>query len=114
MDKTRLTTIRVTAKAGQRITLWHGETLDENGNFTQSNFDPGERNKNGGIPQKLEYICKDGENVYKPRFAIITSPRRCLQKSRISSKNPRMRSALPPSLKTRKKPIDIAARKMVK
>ncbi len=65
------TEIRVTAKAGQRITLWHGETLDENGNFTQSNFDPGERNKNGGIPQKLEYICKDGENVYKPRFAIF-------------------------------------------
>ena len=65
------TELRVIAKAGQRITLWHGETLDENGNFTQSNFDPGDRNKNGGIPQKLEYICKDGENVYRPRFAIF-------------------------------------------
>ena len=64
------TELRVTAKAGQRITLWHGETLDENGNFTQTNFDPGERNKNG-IPQKLEYICRDGLNVYKPRFAIF-------------------------------------------
>ena len=64
------TEIRLTAKAGQRITLWHGETLDENGNFTQKNFDPGDRNKNG-IPQKIEYICKDGENVYKPRFAIF-------------------------------------------
>ena len=65
------TELRVTAKAGQRITLWHGETLDENGNFTQANFDPGDRNKNGGIPQKLEYICKDGENRWKPRFTIF-------------------------------------------
>ena len=38
--------------------------------FTQSNFDPGERNKYG-IPQKIEYICKDGLNVYKPGFAIF-------------------------------------------
>ena len=65
------TELRVTAKAGQTITLWHGETLDENGNFTQSNFDPGARNKNGGIPQKNTYICKDGLNVYKPRFSIF-------------------------------------------
>ncbi len=59
------------AEAGRTITLWHGETLDENGNFTQSNFDPGERNTNGGIPQKITYICKDGLNVYKPFFAIF-------------------------------------------
>ena len=65
------TEIRVTAKAGQRITLWHGETLDENGIFTQKNFDPGDRNKNGGIPQKIEYICKDGVNVYKPHFCLF-------------------------------------------
>ena len=65
------TELRVRAKAGQTITLWHGETLDENGNFTQKNFDPGDRNKNGGIPQKIEYICRDGENVYKPHFAIF-------------------------------------------
>lgn len=65
------TELRLTASAGQRITLWHGETLDENGNFTQKNFDPGDRNKNGGIPQKLEYICKDGQNLYKPHFTIF-------------------------------------------
>ena len=66
------TEIRVKeAAAGQKIVLRHGETLDENGNFTQSNFDPGERNKNGGIPQKLEYICKDGENLWKPSFCIF-------------------------------------------
>ena len=65
------TELRVTAKAGQKITLWHGETLDENGNFTQSNFDPGERSKHGGIPQKVEYICKDGLNNYQPHFCIF-------------------------------------------
>ena len=65
------TELRVKAKAGQKITLWHGETLDENGNFTQKNFDPGDRNKNGGIPQRLDYICKDGENVWKPSFTIF-------------------------------------------
>ena len=64
------TELRLTAKAGQKITLWHGETLDENGNFTQKNFDPGDRNK-AGIPQKLEYICKDGLNVWHPRFTIF-------------------------------------------
>lgn len=65
------TEVCITAHAGQRITLWHGETLDAQGNFTQSNFDPGDRNKNGGIPQKIELICKEGLNVYKPSFAIF-------------------------------------------
>ena len=64
------TELRVTAEAGRKITLWHGETLDENGNFTQSNFEPGDRNQNGGIPQKIEYICREGLNVYKPSFTI--------------------------------------------
>ena len=65
------TELRITAKAGQKITLWHGETLDENGNFTQANFDPGARNKNGGIPQKLEYTCKEGLNLWKPSFTVF-------------------------------------------
>ncbi len=64
------TELKINAEAGQKIILRHGETLDENGNFTQSNFDPGERNKNG-IPQKIEYICKDGLNVYKPFFSLF-------------------------------------------
>ena len=63
--------VTVNAKAGQKITLWHGETLDENGNFTQSNFDPGARNKNGGIPQKLTFICKNGKNTFHPKFCIF-------------------------------------------
>ena len=58
------------ARAGQALTLWHGETLDEHGNFTQSNFEPGARNKNGGVPQRVDYICKDGHNDYRPHFTI--------------------------------------------
>ena len=65
------TELRVNARAGQKIELWHGETLDEQGNFTQANFQPGPRNKNGGIPQKLTYICRDGVNVWKPDFTIF-------------------------------------------
>lgn len=65
------TEIRIHAKEGQKIVLRHGETLDENGNFTQSNFNPGDRNQNGGIEQKIEYTCKDGLNVYKPHFTIF-------------------------------------------
>lgn len=65
------TSFRVNAGEGQKIVLWHGETLDENGNFTQANYEPGERNKNGGIPQKIEYICKEGLNEYKPFFTIF-------------------------------------------
>ena len=64
------TELRVNAEDGQRIILRHGETLDENGNFTQKNFDPGDRNANG-IPQKIEYICKEGLNMYKPHFTIF-------------------------------------------
>ncbi len=65
------TEITVYAEEGQRIILWHGETLDRDGNFTQANYDPGDRNKNGGIPQRTELICKKGLNVYKPSFCIF-------------------------------------------
>lgn len=63
--------VRVRAREGQRVVLHHGETLDENGNFTQKNFDPGDRNKNGGIPQKFELICRDGLNTAHPLFSIF-------------------------------------------
>lgn len=65
------TLVTVNAKSGQHLTLWHGETLDAQGNFTQANFDPGTRNKNGGIPQKLTLICKGGQNVFHPKFCIF-------------------------------------------
>ena len=65
------TELCVTAKAGQKITIWHGETLDENGNFTQSNYNPTWRSQNGGVPQQIDYICRDGLNEYKPSFTIM-------------------------------------------
>ena len=65
------TEVSLNAHEGQKLTLWHGETLDENGNFTQKNFDPGDRNKNGGITQKVTYICREGKNSYKPSFAFF-------------------------------------------
>ena len=65
------TQLCVQAKAGQKITIWHGETLDENGNFTQSNYNPSWRSRSGGVPQRIDYICKDGLNEYKPSFTIM-------------------------------------------
>lgn len=59
------------AHAGQRLTLTHGETLDEEGNFTIANFQPGDRHKEGGIFQKITYIAKEGVNTYKPHFCIF-------------------------------------------
>lgn len=59
------------AHAGERIVLYHGESLDENGNFTNANFQPGERHKEGTIQQKIVYICKEGINCYKPSFTIM-------------------------------------------
>lgn len=65
------TQLRVNAQAGQTIKLVHGEVLDENGNFTIANFQPGDRNQSGGIKQEILYICKDGKNTYKPAFSIF-------------------------------------------
>ena len=59
----------VTAKAGQKITLTHGEALDENGNFTIENFQGPTEDKQ--IPQKIVYLCKEGKNEYKPQFCLF-------------------------------------------
>lgn len=56
------------AREGQTITLTHGETLDENGNFTQENFQDRKRHKEGGTRQQIIYTCREGENHYKSRF----------------------------------------------
>lgn len=58
--------MKLTAHEGQKIRLLCGETLDENGNFTQENFQDRNRHKEGGTAQMLELICKEGENHYKP------------------------------------------------
>ena len=61
----------LTAHAGQKVLLTCGETLDENGNFTQENFQDRSRHKEGGTAQMLELICKEGVNHWKPSFTIM-------------------------------------------
>ena len=60
----------VNAHAGDRIVLTHGESLDENGNFTAENFQDRKRHKEGGTEQKVTYTCKEGKNHYKSKFTI--------------------------------------------
>ncbi len=62
---------RLTAKEGDHLRLMHGEVLDENGNFTRNNFQPGSRHKEGVIRQEINYFCKDGFNEYKPSFTVM-------------------------------------------
>lgn len=61
----------LTAHAGQKVKLTCGETLDENGNFTQENFQDRARHSEGGTAQLLELICKEGANYFKPSFTIM-------------------------------------------
>ena len=62
----------VTAKKGQKIYLRFGEMFDENGEFTQKNFQCANKKRTKVTPlQKIEYYCKDGVNEYKTKFAIF-------------------------------------------
>lgn len=61
----------LTGEAGKTVTLLHGETLDENGNFTQENFEDRVRHKEGGAYQMVYYTCKSGKNHYKPHFTVM-------------------------------------------
>lgn len=61
----------LTAHVGQRVLLTCGEALDENGNFTQENFQDRSRHKEGGTAQMLELICREGVNHFKPSFTIM-------------------------------------------
>lgn len=58
------------AAEGQTIVLTHGETLDEDGNFTTENFQDRERHKEGGTKQAVAYTCREGLNTYKTKFSI--------------------------------------------
>ncbi len=58
-------------KDGEEVRLIHGETLDKDGNFTQENFQDRKRHKENGTYQMISYLCKDGENHYKPSFTIM-------------------------------------------
>ncbi len=59
----------VHAKAGQKLTIRCGELL-ENGELTLKNIQCTNKHKTTPL-QKIEYICKDGENDYKTTFAVF-------------------------------------------
>ena len=62
----------VNAKKGQKIKLRFGEMFDENGEFTQKNFQCANKKRTKVTPlQQIEYYCKDGLNEYKTKFAIF-------------------------------------------
>ena len=66
---------RVTGCAGHTVTVTHGETLDENGNFTLKNLQlEGElENKQElgeAFGQVIRYTLRDGTQEYKPTFTI--------------------------------------------
>ncbi|MFW5861225.1 MAG: family 78 glycoside hydrolase catalytic domain [Spirochaetota bacterium] len=60
----------VTGKSGHTVTLQHGETLDEKGNFTLKNLSPegGFMWKIDPLLQKIIYTLKEGKQSYKPSF----------------------------------------------
>lgn len=61
---------KIYADKGQKIILIHGETLDDNGNFSDAGIAAGQ-NRREPLHQKIEYICKQGENAFKPDFCIF-------------------------------------------
>ena len=58
------------AKEGQRIVLRFGELIGADGEFTQKNIQCSSKTKTTPL-QKVEYVCKEGENSYKTKFAIF-------------------------------------------
>ena len=54
---------QVSAKAGDAVVLSHAEVLDAEGNFYNENY--------RSAKVKIEYICKDGEQSYKPAFTFM-------------------------------------------
>lgn len=50
----------------------HGETLDENGNFTLKNLQlEGKKKSSKPFGQMIDYTLKDGTQEYKPLFALF-------------------------------------------
>lgn len=54
--------IRLNAKAGQRVKLSFAEILDKEGNFYRDNY--------RSAKAEFEYICCEGQQVYKPHFTF--------------------------------------------
>lgn len=63
-------TFTVHAKKGDKVCLRFGEMLDRNGEFTQKNIQCSNRHKTTPL-QEVKYLCKDGRNCYKTRFATF-------------------------------------------
>jgi alpha-L-rhamnosidase len=55
---------------GQHVFLRFGEMLDEQGEFTQKNIQVSNKRKTSPL-QQVQYLCKEGENHYKTKFAIF-------------------------------------------
>lgn len=60
---------RLRAKAGQTLKFTHGEFLDADGNFSDSNFKTIGRKQE--LHQIVEYTCKDGMNEYVPTLCVF-------------------------------------------
>lgn len=82
----------ISGKKGQRLELYLGETLDQNGEFTQSNFQLKTPEKEFGQTkeimlilglgnklrhtrntpaQKITFVCSGGKDVYQTRFSVF-------------------------------------------
>ncbi len=61
---------KISAAAGQKLTLRFGEMLDESGELTLKNIQCTSKKITTPL-QKVEYTCKDGVNEYKTNFAIF-------------------------------------------
>ncbi len=53
----------VTAKAGEQVSISHAEVLDKEGNFYTENY--------RSAKARLEYICRDGVQTYKPHLTFF-------------------------------------------
>ena len=53
----------ITAQKGERISLSHAEVMDKDGNFYTENY--------RSARARLEYICRDGKQSYKPHFTFF-------------------------------------------
>ena len=60
----------VTGEAGHTVKMLYGETLDENGNFTQKNLGFTTSRKTGAPAQTVQYILKEGRQSYKPHASV--------------------------------------------
>lgn len=60
----------VDAKEGQELFLRFGELIGKDGEFTQKNIQLTMREKTTPL-QQVKYICKEGKNDYKTKFAIF-------------------------------------------